>query len=252
MTDRRKQIGFSQRIQLEWLEKTVNLYLAGNCKAEIEVALQEYLNDKLSIGGQSKRGNREKAITILSKIWVTVPVGFESLRDEGLHLFRNVPKADHLAIHWGMAIAAYPFLMAVAASTGRLLGLQNSAAVAHIQRRVREKYGERETVSRAVRRVLRTFVDWGVLVEGSGRGVYIAAPPRQIYDPRMVAWLVEATLLAEGNGSQELKSILQSPAFFPFGLETMSADVLVHGSRLEIERHGLHNEIVVLRHRQTP
>lgn len=29
------------------------------------------------------------------------------------------------------------------------------------QRRMREEYGERETVSRATQRVLRSFIDWG-------------------------------------------------------------------------------------------
>ena len=63
MTSKRiKQIGFSQRIQIEWLEKTANLVLAGNDKAQITEALQHLLHDKMSVGGTSKRGNREKPI----------------------------------------------------------------------------------------------------------------------------------------------------------------------------------------------
>jgi len=55
------------------------------------------------------------------------------------------------------------------------LRLQGSAAAAHVQRRVREQYGERETVSRAARRVLRSYLDWGVLQETGAKGVYSAA-----------------------------------------------------------------------------
>ena len=33
--DRRGQVGFSQRIRLEWFEQTANLILAGNDKATI-------------------------------------------------------------------------------------------------------------------------------------------------------------------------------------------------------------------------
>lgn len=73
MNSRLTQIGFSQRVRLEWLERTANLVLAGNDEASIYNALQELLEDKLSVGGNAKRGNREKVITILMKIWVRPP-----------------------------------------------------------------------------------------------------------------------------------------------------------------------------------
>ena len=149
MTKRTDQIGFSQRVRLEWLEQTANLVLAGNDKTGITDALQELLKDKVSVGGQAERGNREKIISILLKTWLTVPSGRESLRAEGLELLKLVPHRDHLAIHWGMVMAVYPFWSGVAVQVGRLLRLQGSAAAAHVQRRVREQYGERETVFRA-------------------------------------------------------------------------------------------------------
>ena len=43
------QIGFSQRIQLDWLEHTAALVLAGQTREQIETILQEHLHDKLSI-----------------------------------------------------------------------------------------------------------------------------------------------------------------------------------------------------------
>ena len=144
MTRRTNQIGFSQRVRLEWLEQTANLVLAGNDKAAINDALQELLKDKVSVGGQAERGNREKIITILLKTWLTVPSELESLRVEGLELLKRVPRRDHLAIHWGMVMAVYPFWSGVAVQVGRLLRLQGSAAAVHVQRRAREQYGERE------------------------------------------------------------------------------------------------------------
>jgi hypothetical protein len=43
--DRRGQVGFSQRVRLEWLEQTTNLILAGNDKSEVNDALQELLKE---------------------------------------------------------------------------------------------------------------------------------------------------------------------------------------------------------------
>jgi len=70
-------------VRLEWLEQTANLVLAGNDKAAVNEALQELLKDKVSVGGQAERGNREKIITILLKTWLTVPSELESLRVAG-------------------------------------------------------------------------------------------------------------------------------------------------------------------------
>jgi hypothetical protein len=49
--DRRGQVGFSQRVRLEWLEQTANMVLAGNDKAAVNDALQELLKDMVSVGG---------------------------------------------------------------------------------------------------------------------------------------------------------------------------------------------------------
>jgi hypothetical protein len=248
MTRRTDQIGFSQRVRLEWLEQTANLILAGNDKAAVNDALQELLKDKVSVGGQAERGNREKIITILLKTWLTVPSELESLRVEGLELLKRVPRCDLLAIHWGMVMAVYPFWSGVATQTGRLLRLQGSASAAHVQRRVREQYGERETVSRAARRVLRSYLDWSVLKETKSKGIYTSGTTLSVEDPRLIAWLTEAALHARANGSARLRDVLVSPDFFPFQIKPIHAESIGSSSpRLDILRHGLDDAIVMLR-----
>jgi hypothetical protein len=160
-------IGFSQQIRLDWLERTAEGVLAGRKRAQIQAALQDHLRERLSVGGGAERGNREKAITILLKVWVSVPEGLVPLRDDALEHLRRLPGDGHLPLHWGMTTAAYRFFGAVAETAGRLLRLQDAVAAAQVQRRLREQLGERETVARAARRVLRCLVDWGVLAEGA-------------------------------------------------------------------------------------
>jgi len=248
MNNRQKQIGFSQRIRLEWLQYTANLVLAGNDKGAVNSSLQELLKDKVSIGGKAVRGNKEKAITILMKIWFNVPGELEAVRDDGLGLLKSLPRKDQIAVHWGMAMAAYPFWGAVAGQTGRLLRLQDSVAASQIQRRVREQYGERETVSRAARRVIRSFVDWGVLSETTKKGIYSQGRTYSIDDPRLISWLIEASLYARSNGSAAIKDLLDSTSLFPFRLMHVPAEHLVSMSpRLDLLRHGLDDDLVMLR-----
>lgn len=264
MNSRLTQIGFSQRVRLEWLERTANLVLAGNDEAPIYNALQELLEDKLSVGGNAKRGNREKVITILMKIWVRPPRDLHSLQREGLKLLSHLPREDHIAVHWGMAMAVYPFWGAVVAHVGRLLRLQGTASHAQVRRRVMEHYGQRPTVKDSVRRVLRSMVDWGVLKDAKTHdarrrdGTYLPGLSLAINQVEVIAWLAEAFLHAHPNGPASrsigagrpvaLRTVLDSTTLFPFRLKPVSAAHLVAVSgRLDVVRHGLDQDLIMLR-----
>ncbi len=123
-----------------------------------------------------------------------------------------------------------------------------TATAAYVQRRIKEQYGERETASRAARRVLRSFIDWGVLNETQDKGVYAQGNQYSIQDPKLIAWLVEASLYARMNGSAAIKDLLDSPSIFPFRLTHVSAEHVESLSpRLNILRHGLDDDLVMLR-----
>lgn len=247
MNDRKLQIGFSQRVRLEWFERAANLILAGSDKATINDALQDLLQNKVSIGGKAVRGNREKVITILLKTWLTVPSELRILRDEGLDILQKLPEEKRIVVHWGMAMAAYPFWGAVASHVGRLLRLQGTASAFHVQRRVKEEYGERETAARAARRVLRSFIDWRVLNETGNKGIYSAGNQYSVDDPRLIAWVLEASLHARANGSAPMRDLLESPTVFPFQLSHPSRDQIASFSpRLEVLRHGLDADLLIL------
>jgi hypothetical protein len=240
-------IGFSQRIRLEWLERTAALLAAGRSRELIQTALAQTLEEKLSVGGTADRGNREKAISILLKIWVSVPATLKPLRDDALEHVRRLSPSEHLPLHWGMTMAVYPFFGVVAEAVGRLLELQGSVAASQLQRRIRELLGERETVARAARRILRCFIDWGVLEEDAQEGVYHPAASRQVSDARLAAWLIEASLVASGLRSGALRALLVAPRLFPFRIPVAMNSKLHLGHRLELFRQGLDEEMVLVR-----
>jgi hypothetical protein len=242
------QIGIDRIVRLAWLEKASSLALAGNDKASIRSALQNDLRGFFLSTNTADRGSMDKTITILLKVWLMVPSKLESLRVEGLEFLKRLPHHERLAIHWGMVMAVYPFWTSVAIQAGRLLRLQGSVAAAHVQRRIREQYGERETVTRAAQRVLRSYLDWGVLQESGAKGVYSAGATLAVDDSRLIAWLAEASLLARANGSAPLKDLIDSPSLFPFRIKPVHAESLVSASsKLDILRHGLDDDLVMLR-----
>jgi hypothetical protein len=245
MTNKYQMIGFSQRVRLDWLQYTADLALAGSSKDEIFAALRERLRDRLSVGRDPERGNREKAITILAKVWVTVPRELQSLRDEGLELLQRLPACDRMLVHWCMCMAVYPFFGAVAEATGRLLQLQGTASAAQVQRRVREQFGERETVSRAARRILRAFVDWGVLAETDKNGIYGRVAKHAVDDMSLILWVVKAVLVAKAERALSLTAALRGPRLFAFDIILPPIRALEGCKSLEIMRHGLDQEILL-------
>lgn len=241
------QIGLDRLVRLDWLEKTATLVLAGNDVNTTKAVLREDLRDSFPRARTTVRGSLDKTITILTRVWRSSPGEMDSLRARGLKLLRTLPQDDHVAIHWGMTMAVYPFWAAVATQVGRLLTLQGTAATTQVQRRVKEQYGERETVSRRVRYVLRSYIDWGVLSETDAKGVYRTSQAQVIENPRVVAWLVETYLHTRESACSPIRDVLQSPAFFPFRLLPVPPGALQSASaNLGIVRSGPDDILVML------
>ncbi|RKZ67547.1 MAG: hypothetical protein DRR16_06045 [Candidatus Parabeggiatoa sp. nov. 3] len=236
------QIGFSQPIKRAWLDFTVQHLLAGQTPSEIRAALNAFLSDQVAVNSTTRTGARQKAIGILSKIWVNVPQPLESFRNEGLTILKRTPKSMHLAVHWGMAMAVYPFFAVVAEQVGRLLRLQQYVSTAQLRKRLGEKMGEREPIIEAARKLMRCWVEWGVLADTGKRGTYTAAGQSLITDIQLTTWLLESALIARESQSAVLHNLINyTPALFPFSL---SSSYFIPNERLELFSQGVNETSV--------
>lgn len=242
-----RMIGYNRTVRLRWLDQVVDLVLAGQDDKQIHHALSEMLRDQLSVSSTAKRGSREKTITLLIKTWLRVPTRLIRFRDEGLQLFKSAAKPDRLVLHWGMTMAVYPFWRSVADATGRLFRLQGTASASQVQRRMKEIYGEREVVSRSARYVLRAFADWAVIQDAVRRGTYSPCSAVRVDNTSIVAWLLEGAMYGGTTSSVDWNALVQSPALFPFQLKTVTPEVMTRSGRIEVVRHSLGDELLVMR-----
>ncbi len=241
MNTRKKIIGFDRIVLFNWLEFVVGLVLKDMSFNDVNSELDRFLYEQIK-GKEARRKTR----TVLMGIWLKVPETLKPFRDEGLALFKDTPSDNHLVLHWGMSMAIYPFFGSIAKHAGRLLRLQKTFSSANLQRRLKEEYGERETVSRALQRTLRSFIDWKVLDERTKMSVFQCGKVNNIDNPKVAGWLIEASLIGSKKTSCHLKSIAESPALFPFCINTNFRNVLASSERMEIVRHGLDDDLVVL------
>lgn len=247
MSKRHDSIGISQVVRREWYDLALDMQLDGTPSKEIRRELERLLKDRLQSGGFGERGKfaHLKAVTQLMKSWVLPDKDLLPLRDRALQAAQLVQRADRLALHWAVTIAAYPFWHAVAAQAGRLLRLQSMVTQGQIRQRIQELFGERSTVERSTRRVIRSFVDWKVLKDSQSSGCYEKQEPYPILEPAVAFVVVEATLHTTADKSMSLTAIKSDPALFPFILPVLNgASLTIPG--VEYIRHGLDNELLRL------
>ena len=250
MGKRHDAIGIKQVVRLEWYDFVLDLVQDGRDAKAIRSALDAFLTDRRQSGGYGERGQDTyvKAVTQLMKCWVSPDKELMELRDSALAYSRHCPRDKRLALHWAMTIAAYPFWYKVAEQVGRLLTLQQMTSQSQIRRRCFEVFGERTTVERSARRVVRSFVAWGVLKDSDTKGCYEKSDPLAIPDHDVIFLLIEAALHALPEGKAALGVLINAPAFFPFQFPMLNGNLVAQRAPgIDVVRYGLDDELIRLR-----
>ena len=249
MNRRHDKLGIKQTIQKHWMDYVVQMMLAGLNEKEIRAELDEFLATQKQSGGTGERGKKTygMAISILAS-WFAPDKDLISFRDYALELIRHENIKNWLPCHWAVISASYPFWFNVAKQTGRLFNLQDQITQVQVFSRLKEQYGDRETVARNSRYVIRSFVAWGVLEDSKVKGCYEQCKPMGISEPNLAILLYEAALYAHKEGKAALGFLKNSPAFFPFRLPVLTGDYISQQSKtIDVVRYGLDDELLKLR-----
>jgi len=249
MGKRHETIGIKQAIRYEWMQKTANLLLAGLDAKSVRQELHDYLANRKGNGSEGSRSDQSRtfAVNNLMKIWVTPDSELVPFRDVALAHLRRHPSMA-LPVHWAMISAVYPFWFNVAGQIGRLLNLQDQVTQQQIINRLKEQYGDRQTVSRYARFVIRSLVAWGVLKDSDDKGCYERVTPLLIPDQNLAILMFEAALNTTSEGKGALGLLLNNPAFFPFQLSVMTGDFVAQRTdRIDVVRYGLDDELLKLK-----
>lgn len=241
-TGRKSTIGFDRTINLEWLDIAAARILRREPPPEIRKALWDFLEDL--VPGNTNSSGRGKTLTVLTRIWLTVPDQVEPLRTSAIKRLASANGENRVAVHWAMVIATHPFFFDVATHVGKLLALHGQANRTQIKRRMMETWGDRSTLERTIQHVLKSMAQWGVLHAGSEKGSLVASRNLIQISEGIAELLIHGILLSQGRG-MPLARLASHPALFPFKLQLNAARLRKHES-LRVQRQGDQTDFVEL------
>jgi hypothetical protein len=241
-TCERTTIGFDRRIDVEWLDAAAGRVAGGHLPADIREFLWGLLDGVVK--GDTAHSARGKTLTVLMRIWVTVPPIAEPLRAAAIKTIRLASSEERLAMHWAMSIACYPFFAEVATHVGKLLALNGHANLSQIVRRMTETWGDRSTLPRAIQRVLRSMVQWGAIREGGRKGIFMQPARRIVLSESLAELVVQAVLISHGGG-MGLTQASSHSASFPFDVR-LNASSARKSDQLRVLRQGDQTDFVEL------
>jgi hypothetical protein len=238
----RTRIGFDRTIHSEWLDAVVARVLIGETVEETTRFLWKFLED-IELGSTISSG-RGKTLTVLNRVWVSVPKGAKPLKHAALKAVGGASGETRIAIHWAMVVGTHPFFLDVATHTGQLIKLNGQANRSQIKRRMTETWGDRSTVERAIQHVLRSMVQWGLLRSGEDKGSLVGPPHRINISDELGQLLVHSVLIGNGK-TMQLSNLLNHPAIFPFSIRPMVRD-LMGNPIFQVQRQGDQSDLVDL------
>lgn len=245
--ERIQKIGIQRELDLRWMEFAQRLHTSGVSRRECRQQIYEYLDTAPGFDATPTQQTKIYVANLLVKTWLFPEPDVIALRDAAADLLEH-SRSDSRVFHWALIGAAYPFWFAVARVVGRLLFLQESVTQLQIFSRLAEQYGDRQTVSRRARYVIRSFVRWGVLRDTEVAGTYSGGLSLQIDNAEIHSLLIEALLRSGESARIEFGQLSSSPSLFPFALRSCTAEqALAANARLKGERYAFNDLLISLK-----
>ena len=232
------------------MQKTCDLLLEGKSEEEIRIELKEYLSERMGRGVFDKRSETASkfSISMLMRVWVIPDKELIPLRDEGLRLIQSTSEDERTAIHFCMLSASYPFWYNVSKQVGTLLRLQNKITVSQIIQRTKEYYGDRQTVDRNTRFVIRSLYYWNLLNETEIPGCYQKGANIDVFSEVLNSWIIEAQLHSIPEGKALISSLHNDMALFSFNINKNNGITISrYNPRIEVFQSGISDEIAILK-----
>lgn len=210
---RYEKLGFKVVLEKDWLDLTVNLVIQGKPNKES----REILRSSISSSGKRSEQTTKFAIQIL-RAWIEPENDLLTFRNQLLTKIRKMPREQWIILHWACLTAAYPFLLSFSSVFGRLISLQNETTKAQLLARLKDIYGAREAVERALYYALGSYINWG-LIQRAPESNILRAPEKIPVANDSIGILIWKSILHATQGNRlSVGALRNSPALYAFDM----------------------------------
>lgn len=226
-----KSIGLSRTVRLDWLDAAAALCLSNRPPAEIRQEL-----DRLVEPAQPGAVERERIVDTLIQVWVKAS---PKLKENALHIYPQLStREERLCLHYGLILAQYPFFRLCVSILGQISRTQREVTRKMVKERVTAELGDLGGNERAIERLFKTWIDWGVLTpDDKNRFFHINIRNISTSNLSLEKWLLACALHAHPSGSLPYADLIGLPELFPFSFN-ITVDELKKDDRFEVQRQG--------------
>lgn len=228
-------VGFITNMKPGWMDLAYQCKTDGLTKEEAKPLIEK----RLSLTYRSKE-NILKTRRILETIFYESP---SWILEDSLNVYRTFTDEQKLLLYWALLISSFPIFYDTCRSIGTISEYRNVVTIAQVRQPVYEKWGARNIIHQAVKKVFQTLKDFGIANATEKPGAFTLTK-HQVSDVRLVNYLTIAVLNASNSSYMTWESVTEHKAIFPFSIKHVTQADAASCEHLCLERMG---DDVVLR-----
>lgn len=226
-----ERVALSKPINLDLLNEVYEEFISGLTKQESKEKLDEIISQKIS-----SKDNIRKTRTIVQNLWY---VDADWFHEESALAARYLTRVERLPVHWALLMNCYPIFTDMCVVMGQLFEIKDSVSATQIKAAIYSKWGARNTLEATLSKNLKSLRDIDALTYGDSRTSY-AKVTHTVSDPKVVALLFAAVMLATEQQYMTWESFIAHPAIFPFDIKNVTQADMAAIPYFAMERMGEH------------
>ena len=239
MSDKPK-LGFKKDIRLEWMNHSLYLTLQGLSEKDIRKELDEYLSVQVTESGKAFTKAALNNAKPLLAIWFKSDPVNNDFRDALIREAASIDSSNWIPLHWALMAVEYPLWYHVANQFGRLFSLQDIVTPAQVYSRIKDIYGDSETVSRNTRYIITTMSHWKLIEKQNGKNGFYVRPKIVTVNDRILALLCESILRCKAESVAE-EALLHDQSLYMFSSEDFVLRLIpsLSNNRVSLTQYGI-------------
>ena len=222
-------VGFITNMKPEWMDLAFNCKINGLSKEDAKPLIEE-----AAAVTYSAKENILKTRRVLETVFYDTD---SWILENSLDDYRSMTSEQRLPLYWSLLVSTFPIFYDTCKSIGTLAEYRETITLTQARQPVYDKWGSRNIIHQAVKKVFQTLKDFEMLSTSGKPGTFSLVSHR-VSDRNLVNYLAVAILSASNSEYLTWEAIVGNRALFPFIVEHVTQADAAACEMLCLERMG--------------